>query len=104
MESNLKQLKISNQGGIVAFRCSIEKLAEYKSNEEEISHQELLKKAGVNQEDLKVKLTFDLMITLEGGTQYKSTIHLDFPVGNVIEEGTTSKEITELKDFIFKRI
>lgn len=104
LESNLKQLKISNQGGIVAFRCSIEKLAEYKSNEEEISHQELLKKAGVNQEDLKVKLTFDLMITLEGGTQYKSTINLDLPIGNVVEEGTTSKEITEVKDFIFKRI
>lgn len=104
LESNLKQLKISNQGGIVAFRCSIDNLAEYKSNEEEINHLELLKKAGVSEEDVKVKLLFDLMITLEGGTKYQSTIHLDFPIGNVIEEGTTSKEITEVKDFIFKRM
>lgn len=105
MESNLKQLKISNQGGIVAFRCSIDQLAEYKSNEEEeINHYELLKKAGVKQEDLKMKLTFDLIIKLEGGTEYKSTICLDFPIGNVIEEGTTSVEITDVKDFIFKRM
>lgn len=104
LESNLKQLKISNQGGIVAFRCSLDHLAEYKSNEEEINHLELLKKAGVSEEDVKVKLLFDLMITLEGGTKYQSTIHLDFPIGNVIEEGTTSKEITEVKDFIFKRM
>lgn len=47
MESNLKQLKISNQGGLVAFRCSINNLVEYTSNDEEINHHELLKKAGV---------------------------------------------------------
>ncbi len=104
LETNLKQLKIGNQGGIVAFRCSLDNLAEYKSNEEEINHHELLKKAEVSKEDLKIELTFDLMITLEGGTQYKATIKLDFPVENVIEEGITSKEITEVKDFIFKRI
>lgn len=104
LETNLKQLKIGNQGGIVAFRCSLDNLAEYKSNEEEINHHELLKKAEVSKEDLKIELIFDLMITLEGGTQYKATIKLDFPVENVIEEGITSKEITEVKDFIFKRI
>lgn len=104
LESNLKQLKIANQGGIVAFRCSIDNLAEYKSNEEKINHHELLKKAEVSKEDLKIGLTFDLMITLEGGIQYKSTINLDFPIENVVEEGTTSKEITEVKDFIFKRL
>lgn len=47
MESNLKQRKISNQGGLVAFRCSNDNLAEYKSNDEEINHHELLKKAGI---------------------------------------------------------
>ena len=104
MESNLKQLKISNQGGLVAFRCSINNLSEYISNEEEINHQELLKKAGVKAENLEVKTTFDLTIKLQDGKQYRAPIHLDFPVGNVIEEGTTSTEITDVKDFVFKRI
>lgn len=105
MESNLKQLKISNQGGLVAFRCSNNNLVEYTSNEEEtINHNELLKKAGLTQEDLETKIIFDIIIKLEDGKEYKSTINIDFPVGNVIEEGTTSMEITDLKDFIFKRV
>lgn len=104
MESNLKQLKISNQGGLVAFRCSNNNLAEYISDEEEINHNELLKKTGITQEDLETKITFDLVIKLEEGKEYKSTIYLEFPVDNVIENGTTSKEITDLKNFIFKRV
>lgn len=104
LESNLKQRKISNQGGIVAFRCSNNNLAEYKSNDEEINHHELLKKAGVQQEDLAIKLTFALTIKLEEKKEYQTTIQLDFPVDNVIEKGTTSREITDLKKFIFKRV
>lgn len=104
MESNLKQQKISNQGGIVAFRCSNDNLTSYISNDEEINHHELLKKAGIGQEDLETKLTFDLIIKLEEKKEYKTTIGLDFPVDNVIEKGTTSREITDLKKFIFKRV
>ncbi len=104
MESNLKQQKISNQGGIIAFRCSNDNLTNYTSNDEEINHHELLKKAGIEQEDLEIKLTFDLIIKLEEKKEYKTTIGLDFPVDNVIENGTTSREITDLKKFIFKRV
>lgn len=53
---------------------------------------------------METKITFDLMIKLEEGKEYKTTIDLDFPVDHVIEKGTTSKEITELKKFIFKRV
>ncbi len=102
MESNLKQLTISNQGGLIAFRCA-NLLAEYTSNEEEINHQELLKKIGVTPEDLQEKIIFDLTIRLEEGKEYKTTIDLQLPIDNVIEEGTTSQEITDLKEFKFKR-
>lgn len=104
IESNLKQLDISNQGGLVAFRCSIDNLVEYKSNDEVITHQELLKKAGVTKENLEIKMIFDLIIKLESGKEFQTTIHLDFPIGNVIDDGVVSKEITEVNDFIFKRI
>ena len=101
----MKQLKISNQGGLIAFRCSNNNLAEYTSNEEEtIHHNDLLKKVGITQEKLQAKVTFDLIIKLEEKKEYQSTIHLDFPVGNIIEEGTASMEITDLKNFIFKRV
>ena len=49
-------------------------------------------------------LTFDLTIKLAESNQYKTTINLKLPVENVIEQGTASKEITNLKDFIFKRV
>lgn len=104
METNLANLKISNQGGLIAFRCSIDNLAEYKSDEEEINHSELLKKCGIINEDLKMKIYFDLVIKLEEGKEYKTTINLDLPIDDVVEQGMTSTEITNLNDFIFKRV
>ncbi len=103
VESDLKNLKISNQGGIIAFRCSNNNVAKYQSDEEEINHSELLKKAGVTEEDLKVNLTFQLTITLESGKEYQAEIKTELPIGNVIDEGNTSTEITDLKDVVFKR-
>ena len=104
VESDLKSLKISNQGGIIAFRCSNNNVAKYQSDEEEINHSELLKKAGVTEEDLKVNLTFQLTITLESGKEYQAEIKTELPTGNVIEEGSSSTEMTDLQDVIFKRI
>lgn len=104
MESNIKELQISNQGGLIAFRLSLDNLANFTSNDEEIYHHELLKKSGISSEDLEIKITFDLIIRLEQGKEYKSTIHLDFPIGNVVEEGTTSTELTNAKDFVFRRV
>ena len=87
VESDLKNLKIANQGGIIAFRCSNNNVAKYQSDEEEINHGELLKKAGITEEDLKMKLTFDLTIILESGKEYQAEVKTELPIGNVIEEG-----------------
>lgn len=104
MESNIKQLKISNQGGIIAFRYSNDKISEYVSNDEEINHSELLKKSNITEEDLKSKLNFDIIIKLKSGKEYKANISLDVPVEGLIEEGTASTEITDFNDIVFKRI
>ena len=104
VESDLKNLKISNQGGIIAFRCSNNNVTKYQSDEEEINHSELLKKAGITEEELKINLAFYLTITLESGKQYQAEIKTELPTGNVIEEGNTSTEITNLEDIVFKRI
>ena len=103
VESDLKNLKISNQGGIIAFRCSNNNVTKYQSDEEEINHSELLKKAGITEEELKINLTFNLTITLESGKEYQAEIKTELPTGNVVEEGNTSTEITDLKDVVFKR-
>ncbi|MBO6243430.1 MAG: hypothetical protein J6O41_02535, partial [Clostridia bacterium] len=104
-ESNLKELKISNQGGIVVFRCSNDNIAEYKSNEEEeINHSELLKKLNIEEEQIKIEISFDLLISLENGREYKTTISLNLPIEGVVEHGNAAKEITELDEFVFKRV
>lgn len=104
LQSDLKQQKISNQGGIIAFRYGLNNVSEYLSQEEEINHSELLKKSNVSEEDLKAKLTFDIIIRLESGKEYKASISLDVPVEGIVEKGTTSIEKTDLSDVVFKRI
>ena len=104
LESDIKNLKISNQGGLIVFRYANDKISEYISNDEVINHIELLKKSNITEQDLKAKITFDLTIKIESGKEYKANISLDMPVQGVIEQGTTSNEITDLKGIIFKRV
>ena len=106
LESDIKNLKIGNQGGIVVFRCANNNVAEYVSDvstSSEITSNQLLKNANVNEEDLKSKITFDLTIRTEDGKEYKTTLSYDIPVEGIVENGTTSREITDFSDVIFKR-
>lgn len=105
MDSSIKDLKISNQGGLVVFRCAINNIGNYISNDdEEINHSDLLKKLNVNNDDLKFEETFDIYITLNSGKIYKSNIDLELPVDDVINKGIQSTEYTDLEDIVFKRI
>ena len=103
LEPDIKNLKISNQGGLIVFRYANDKISEYISNDEVINHIELLKKSNITEQDLKAKISFDLTIKTESGKEYKANIALDMPVQGVVEKGTTSNEITDLKGIIFKR-
>lgn len=105
LESNIKEQKISNQGGIIAFRYGINNLSQYISeNDEQIDHSQLLKLTNITQEDLKTQLSFNIIIKLTSGRKYQATINLDVPTEDIIEKGTIGKEITELDGIIFKRI
>lgn len=105
MDSSIKELKISNQGGLVIFRYAINNIGNYISNDdEEINHRELLKKLNVNNDDLKFKVSFDIYITLNGGKIYKSNIDLELPVNDVVNQGTQSIEYTDLENIVFKRM
>lgn len=105
LESNIKEQKISNQGGIIAFRYGINNLSQYISeNDEQIDHSQLLKLTNITQEDLQTNLSFNIIIKLTSGKKYQATINLDVPTDDIIEKGTIGKEITELDGIIFKRI
>jgi len=101
--TKIQELKISNQGGIIAFRLANQNLGSYVSNDKEIDYKDLLKKINVLEDEIKVSISFDVTIKLTESKQFKTTISIELPVEGVIENGKSSKEI-EGKDFIFKRI
>lgn len=105
MESSIKDLKISNQGGIVVFRYAINNVGDYISNEDvEINHNDLLKKLNINNDDLKIKVSFDIRINLISGKSYKAPVNLELPIDDVVNNGVQSKEFTELENIVFKRL
>ncbi len=102
--NDIKTMQVSNQGGIIAFRCSNDNLTEYRSDEDTINHNELLKKANITNESLQFNLKFDLSIILENGKEFKTNVELNLPVDDVVNNGVTSKEFTDMSKFVFKRI
>ena len=104
--SNAKKLEISNQGGIIEFRCANNNIGEYKSDDDtEINYGELLKKINIKEEDLKVNIYFDLIIKLDSGKSFKTEgIELQIPNPNIINEGKVGQEIDYSNKIVFKRI
>lgn len=103
---DLKSLEISNNGGILGFRISIEELGNYISNEDEqITYDgKLLSNLGVSVEEIKFNISFDVVITTSDNISFKGTINLNLPIDTVIEEGASNKEITDFSNVVFKRI
>lgn len=105
LESNIKEQKISNQGGIIAFRYGINDISQYISQDaEEIDHSQLLKLTDITEDDLKTTLTFDIIINLTSGKKYQAPISIDIPTDEIIEKGTVGIDKTDINNIIFKRI
>ena len=104
--SNSKELEISNQGGIIEFRCANNNIGKYISNEDtEINYEELLKKININEQDLNANIYFDLTIQLDSGKIFKAeSIKLTIPNSNLINNGKVGQEHDYTEKIIFKRI
>lgn len=104
-KSNIKNLEVANQGGLILLRYVNEGLGKYISDQEEqIKHDgTLLAKIGINNEEIKYEVSFSILIILESEKTYKADVKLEMPIGNIIEEGTSSYEKTDCSDIIFKR-
>lgn len=102
--TDIQKLQISNQGGIIAFRFANQNIGNLVSNDNELEYKDLLKKINMTDEELNAKISFDIDIVLGKGKQFKATdVELEIPAGNTVEEGKSSKEMTDLK-LVFKRI
>lgn len=102
-KSDLNDLKIANQGGLIILRYVNEDLGNYKTDEEEIIHDgTLLSKIRLTNEDIQFKVSFDISIELNSGKKYKANVNIEMPIGNLIGEGTTNKQING-SEIVFKR-
>lgn len=103
---DLKSLEVSNVGGIVGFRFAVEELGVFNSNENiEITYDgKLLSNLGLTVDQIKFKAAFDVIITTSENVSFKGTISIEMPVEKVIEEGSSSREITDFSDVVFKRV
>ena len=105
MQSNPKTLEIGNQGGMIQIRFANTYLGEYvSSNDDVIKHDgTLISKTDANLEDLQFSVNFDLIIKTKNES-YKANINLDFPQGDIINEGTGTMTKDDVSNIIFKRI
>lgn len=104
-KTDTKKLEIGNQGGTIVIRFCNTELGTYISNEDsEMKHDgTMLQKINISNEDLKFSVLFNLIIDLKDKS-YKTAIQIDMPIGNIVEKGTESLEITDTEKYIFKRI
>ena len=102
---NKKALQINNQGGCVCISFANMGLDNYRSNDEQELPQggTILEKLNITNEDLKFKVSFDLVIEVQDKT-YKTTVTSDMPIDGVINQKETYTTIENFEKTIYKRI
>lgn len=103
--NNPKTLEIGSKGGSAIIRIANTNIGEYISNEDaEIKHDgSLITKIGLTDQDINFSVNFDLILQINK-IKYKANITLDLPCENLTNNGTTTREITDMSDIIFKRV
>lgn len=104
---DMKSLEVANNGGVVGFRLSLNDLGKFVSNDENVEiiyDGRLLSNLGVSLEEIMLTLNLDFVITTNENISYKTTLTLDMPTSEIIEQGASKIEMTDFSDLIFKRI
>lgn len=111
IQTSLKALTISNQGGTISFRTSVEDIGELAVDQEAdtktISYNNdgtLLKKAEISISDIHYNMGFDVIIELTDGKMYKGYINETLPIEDTEKGGVKGVEKVDLKNIVFKRI
>lgn len=104
VQSDIRNLKISNQGGTIIFRIVNKTGKHYISNDEELRHDgTLLNKVNLTNENVRSKISFDITITLESGISFTGNVVLNLPVGDITSQGISNIDKKDMEEIIFKR-
>ncbi|MGN1327051.1 MAG: hypothetical protein ACI4VQ_03060 [Clostridia bacterium] len=103
--TNPQTLEIGNQGGYALIRFANTGIGEFTLDEDTIIKHDgtLIPKVGANEEEIKFEVNFDLTIQVNE-IKYRANITLNLPCDNVCEAGTTTQEITDISNIVFKRV
>ncbi len=106
MIDDLKTLEIANTGGVIGCRISLDELGTYISNDTtEITYDgRLLQNVGINLEEIKFEIKFDLLIETDQNVTYKGNLVLQLPAEEIITKGSCNFEITNFDNVVFKRM
>lgn len=102
---NKKALEINNQGGCIYISFANMGLENYKSNEEQELPQggTILEKINLSNEDLKFKVSFDLVIEVDDKT-YQTNVVLDMPIEGIVGQQETHQTISDFDKTVYKRL
>jgi hypothetical protein len=103
---NMEKQQFYQDGGTIAFRISNQGLGNYVLTEgEQVSYNgKLLEKLGASSDDIKLNATMDIVLIVDKNEKYKGTISIELPAGEFNENGIVTKQITDFKNVIFKRV
>lgn len=101
---NIENMTIGNQGGLLELSFVIDELGKitYSENDNIITDGTLLKRLNLNNEDIKCKVSFDMLIELVGGKTFKTILSLELPIGDIVKDGVETNEFDVTK-LVFKR-
>ena len=104
--TDAKKLEISNQGGVLIFRCANNNIGTYTSNDDaEINYNNLINKLNIEESSLISKIKFNIKITLNSGKVFSADdVEIQVPNEGINENGTVGHEYTDLQSIVFKRI
>lgn len=100
---NLEQLETSDKGGTIVFRIE-NKLGSYNIKKDDVLKYDssLLNKFVDNVEEINFKINFDIVIELENGFKYNTSIELDKPNKGIFEENKTVF-LEDLDNIVFRK-
>ena len=104
--TDAKKLEISNQGGVVIFRCANNNIGTYTSNDdEEINYNNLIGKLNIEENSLIARIKFNIEITLNSGKVFRAdNVEFQIPNEGIAQNGTVGHEYLDLQSIVFKRI
>lgn len=101
--SGITNSNLLNYENIISFRCSNEYLVNFESNDNTVTYNgSLLKKLGITQEDIQFTILFDILIETKTRENFKTTVMLDLPTGNIVQEEVSTYQINK-NELVFKK-